>query len=87
MKTTFHGYRRENGRVGVRNFGGVLDQQMHTLHIKALPADIPEIIEVDVTNLGIGQSLHVSDLTFTKGDILSDAGQTLANRIRYSIWK
>jgi large subunit ribosomal protein L25 len=63
---------------GVRNFGGVLDQQMHTLHIRALPADIPELIEVDVTNLGIGQSLHVSDLTFDKGDILSDAGQTLA---------
>ncbi len=34
---------------GVRNHGGVLEQQLHALQIKALPADIPELIEIDVT--------------------------------------
>jgi large subunit ribosomal protein L25 len=63
---------------GVRNHGGVLEQQLHALQIKALPADIPEMIEIDVTSLGIGQSLHVSDLTVAKADVMSDASQTVA---------
>lgn len=63
---------------GVRNHGGVLEQQLHALQIKALPADIPELIEVDVSALGIGQSLHVSDLAVTKADIMSDSTQTVA---------
>jgi len=63
---------------GVRNHGGVLEQQLHALQIKALPADIPELIEIDVTGLAIGQSLHVSDLTVAKADIVTDASQTVA---------
>ena len=63
---------------GVRNHGGVLEQQLHALGIKALPADIPEMIEIDVTSLAIGQSLHVSDLTVAKADIVTDATQTVA---------
>jgi large subunit ribosomal protein L25 len=63
---------------GVRNFGGVLDQQLYALEIRVLPGDIPEDIKVDVTNLGIGQSLHVSDLSVPKADILTDAGVTVA---------
>jgi large subunit ribosomal protein L25 len=63
---------------GVRNHGGVLEQQLHSLQIRALPADIPELIEIDVTSLAIGQSLHVSDLTVAKADIVTDATQTVA---------
>ena len=63
---------------GVRNHGGVLEQQLHALGIKALPADIPEMIEIDVTSLAIGQSLHVSDLSVAKADIVTDATQTVA---------
>jgi large subunit ribosomal protein L25 len=63
---------------GVRNHGGVLEQQLHALQIRALPADIPELIEIDVTGLAIGQSLHVSDLTVAKADIVTDATQTVA---------
>ena len=43
----------------MRNIGGVLEQQLHALEIKVLPADIPEMIEIDVTSLAIGQSLFV----------------------------
>jgi large subunit ribosomal protein L25 len=63
---------------GVRNHGGVLEQQLYALQIRALPADIPELIEIDVTSLAIGQSLHVSDLTVAKADIVTDATQTVA---------
>ena len=62
---------------GVRNFGGVLDQTMHALAIRVLPADIPEFLEVDVTALNIGQSIHVGDLSFPKLEIMSDARTTV----------
>lgn len=63
---------------GVRNHGGVLDQQLHALEIRVLPGDIPEDVQVDVSALGIGQSLHVSDLTVPKAEILTDPGVTVA---------
>ncbi len=62
---------------GVRNFGGVLDQTMHFLAVKVLPADIPEHLDVDVTALNIGQSIHVGELSFPKLDIMSDARATV----------
>jgi large subunit ribosomal protein L25 len=62
---------------GVRNFGGVLDQTMHSLAVKVLPADIPEHLDVDVTALNIGQSIHVGELAFPKLEIMSDARATV----------
>ncbi len=56
---------------GVRNLGGVLDQVLHTLEIEVLPGDIPEHIELDVTNLGIGQALFVRDASVMKARILN----------------
>jgi large subunit ribosomal protein L25 len=57
---------------GVRNFGGVLDHSLRELEIEVLPGDIPEHIELDVTNLTIGHSLFVRDITIPKGRILND---------------
>jgi large subunit ribosomal protein L25 len=62
---------------GVKNFGGVLDQIMHDIQIKVFPADIPEHIDVDVSVLNIGQSIHVGDLTVEKIEIMNDARQTV----------
>ncbi len=62
---------------GVRNFGGVLDQTMHSLEIKVFPADIPAQIDVDVTALNIGQSIHVGEVKVDKAEIMNDAGQTV----------
>jgi len=47
--------------------GGLLDLTSHTIEIHCLPNDLPDFMEVDVTNLEIGDSLHISDLTFPKG--------------------
>jgi large subunit ribosomal protein L25 len=57
---------------GVRNGGGVLDQLIREVKIRVLPTDIPEHIDVDVTELRVGQSLHASDLTFPNGEILTE---------------
>jgi large subunit ribosomal protein L25 len=56
---------------GVRNFGGVLDQVLYTLEIEVLPGDIPPHVELDVTNLGIGQALFVRDASVPNARILN----------------
>ena len=48
--------------AGVKNSGGILLHAMHEVEIECLPADIPSHIDVDVSNLEMNQSLHVSDL-------------------------
>jgi large subunit ribosomal protein L25 len=62
---------------GVKNQNGVLELIMHELEIRVLPGDIPDKIEVDVSALMLGQSLHVSDLKLDKVEILTDQGITL----------
>lgn len=42
--------------------GGILDQMLYELEIECLALEVPERIDVDVTELGIGDSVHVSDL-------------------------
>jgi large subunit ribosomal protein L25 len=48
--------------VGVKSEGGILDQVMREVEVECLPADIPNHIDVDVTNLGLHGVLRVSDL-------------------------
>jgi large subunit ribosomal protein L25 len=48
--------------VGVKTSGGILDQVMREVEIECLPADIPNHIDVDVSNLELFASLRVSDL-------------------------
>ena len=57
---------------GVRNQGGTLDQVLRTVEIEVLPANIPERVELDVTALVIGRSLHVYDLLIPNAQILTD---------------
>lgn len=47
---------------GVRNSGGILQQNRHEIEVECLPEEIPEQFELDVTELEIGDSLHVADL-------------------------
>lgn len=48
--------------LGIRN-GGVLEHVMHKARVMADPTKMPTHIDVDVTNLDINQSLHISDLS------------------------
>ena len=63
---------------GVRLEGGLLDQIMHQLHIQVDPSAIPNHIDVDVSALKVGKSLHVSDLTLPAGiKVLDEPGTTV----------
>ncbi len=52
---------------GVKNFGGLLEQNLRTLSIECLPRDLPDTISVDVSALNIGDSIHVRDLPLPTG--------------------
>jgi large subunit ribosomal protein L25 len=49
--------------AGVKD-GGVLQQPVHELSITSTPSEIPQQIEVDVTNLQVGETLTVSDILY-----------------------
>lgn len=63
---------------GVRNAGGVLDQVTREVEIEVLPEHIPDRVELDVTALKIGDSLHTRDLTIPNATILTGADLTIA---------
>src|SRR6266853_3495572 len=63
---------------GVRNAGGVLDQVTREVEIEVLPENIPDSVELDVTALKIGDSLHVRDLSIPNAEILTGADLTIA---------
>jgi len=62
---------------GVRNQGGTLDQVLRTIQIEVDPTQIPENVELDVTALVIGKSLHISDLNIPGVEILADPTLTV----------
>lgn len=47
--------------------GGVLDQPFHQVHIECLAIAIPDSITIDITDLTMGQPIHVSDLSLPEG--------------------
>lgn len=47
--------------------GGVLQTSMHTITLKGRPTDIPETLEPDISDLDVGQSLHLEDIELPKG--------------------
>jgi large subunit ribosomal protein L25 len=64
---------------GVKTGGGILEEIMHQVHVRVDPSNIPDHIDVDVTALTIGHSLHVSDLKLPEGvEVTDDAEQTIA---------
>jgi large subunit ribosomal protein L25 len=48
--------------AGVKTGGGVLEHVLFKLKVRGLPKDLPELIEVDVSNLELGQSIHIGEL-------------------------
>ena len=58
---------------GVRLSGGVLDQVMREVSVLVDPGNIPNHIDVDVSNVPLGHSLHISDLVVPEGVEVLDA--------------
>ena len=61
--------------------GGLLDLTSHTIELLCLPANLPDFIEVDVTKLEMGQSLHIADITFPQGVRPTHAGDVVVAHI------
>lgn len=53
--------------TGVKNFGGLLDQNIRSLTVECFPKDLPDKITVDVSALNIGDSIHVRDIKLPSG--------------------
>lgn len=66
------------GKPEGTKMGGILDQVRRTIEIQCLPGDIPKSIDIDVSSLKIGDSVHVKDLHLEKAKILSDINFTIA---------
>ena len=47
--------------------GGVIEQYVHAIEVNCLPNDLPEMIDLDVTSLELGDSLHLGDIKYPKG--------------------
>jgi large subunit ribosomal protein L25 len=58
--------------------GGILEQIRRVIEIQCLPGDIPKFIDVDVTALNIGDSIHVQNIQIEKAKILADTNFTIA---------
>ncbi len=62
--------------------GGIMQQVTRDIELECLPADIPEFVEVDVSSLGIGESIHVKDVNLPETlRVLEDEGLTLVTII------
>jgi large subunit ribosomal protein L25 len=65
---------------GVKNQSGVLEIASHVLRVRCLPTDLPEVIEVDVTPLNVGQTIKVGELKPVQGvTFLDDKGQPVVS--------
>ena len=66
MKVPLH-FVNADKSPGVKEQGGIASHVLNELDITCFPDDLPEFIEVDLSNLTVGHSLHVRDLVLPKG--------------------
>lgn len=66
------------GKPEGTKMGGILEQIRRVIQIQCLPGDIPKRIDVDVSSLEIGDSIHVQDIQVEKAKILFDTNFTIA---------
>ncbi len=71
---------------GVKLAGGILEHLMREVVIKCLPTEIPQKIDVDVSNLQIGNAILVKDLPKTEGvEMISSLGSIIVNVVSPTI--
>ena len=66
MRVPLH-FMNEQQCTGVKNEGGVIGRIMTELEISCLPGDLPEYIEVDMADVHVGESVHLSDIVLPEG--------------------
>ena len=64
--------------IGVKRDGGMMQHTLREVEVECLPDNIPGKIRLDISKLEIGQSIHVSDLTFGEGvKVISDPHEVI----------
>jgi len=71
--------------VGVKTRGGILEVIHREIEVECLPANIPDGIAVDVTELDVGDSLQVKDLHVENATIVSDPNETVITIVAPSV--
>ncbi len=64
---------------GVRNGGGALQQTLTSIEIESVVSEMPAAIEINISSLVVGDSLHVSDLMEQEPRISTDPSRTIVN--------
>ncbi len=64
--------------LGVKDGGGILEIIVREIEVRCLPTAIPSAIDLDVSHLNIGDSVHASDVKVADIEILTEAGATIA---------
>jgi large subunit ribosomal protein L25 len=68
--------------IGVKRDAGILQHTLREIEIECLPGQIPGKIEVEISKLELGQSIHVSDLKIAEGiKIITDPGDVIVTVI------
>ncbi len=62
--------------VGIKE-GGILEHIIHKLPVVCLPKDLPEKLEIDITDLRIGHAIHVRDINFPGLTIKTNGDATI----------
>jgi len=72
---------------GVKNYGGIMSWNIRKVMVSCLPADIPDKITLDVTEMKIHDSIHVRDIAAGNYEILDDPEETIVSVIPPTIIK
>jgi large subunit ribosomal protein L25 len=69
--------------LGVRE-GGILEFPLHEIEVECLPKDLPERIEIDISTLGVNQSIHVRDIPLAAAIRLISASDQVVALVKYA---
>jgi large subunit ribosomal protein L25 len=69
--------------TGVRE-GGILESPLHEIEVECLPKDLPERIEVDISDLGVNQSIHVRDIPLSGSIRVISAVDQVVALVKYA---
>jgi large subunit ribosomal protein L25 len=73
MKVPLHFVKAEESPA-IKEQGGLITHVLNEIDIRCLPADLPEFVEVDLSGLAVGHSIHVRELVLPKGVELAVKG-------------
>jgi large subunit ribosomal protein L25 len=69
--------------AGVRE-GGILESPLHEIEVECLPKDLPERIDLDISELKVNQSLHVRDIKLGEGVRLVSNGDQVVALVKFA---